>query len=158
LAGLTHPSSGEVLFPSDADSGDVPVHYLGHQDSVKAQETVSQQCEFWAKFFGESKEEVRSALEMVGLWKRRDVPGRGLSAGQRRRLSLSRLLISHRPIWLLDEPFAALDTEGQALLKAMVASHTEQGGAVIAAMHGAGFDGAQTLEITRQVEKSGASV
>lgn len=151
LAGLTRPDAGSIAFYDDRRrshfSSFYPVHFLGHQDGIKAQESVEDQMRFWTSFFGEDKEKVQPALERVGLWKRRDVPGRGLSAGQRRRLSLARLLITYRPVWLLDEPFAALDTKGQVLAKELIDEHTSRGGAVIAAMHGAGFSNARIVDI-----------
>ena len=149
LAGLTRAETGTIKYQYAANDVFLkyPVHFLGHQDGTKAQESVEDQMLFWAKFFQSSKAEIRPALERVGLWKRRDVPGRGLSAGQRRRLSLARLIITHRPVWLLDEPLAALDTKGQQIVRELIESHTKQGGAVIAAMHGLGFDNAKTVEV-----------
>lgn len=151
LAGLTRPDGGSVDYIADGSGLQkgtyYPVHFLGHQDGIKAQESVEDQLQFWAKFYNSDKSKIQSALERVGLWKRRDVPGRGLSAGQRRRLSLARLLIAHRPVWLLDEPFAALDTKGQALVKGLISEHTSQGGVVIAAMHGVGLSDARIIDI-----------
>ncbi|MFC7292205.1 heme ABC exporter ATP-binding protein CcmA [Hirschia litorea] len=151
LAGLTRPDAGSIAYHADGSgshsSSFYPVHFLGHQDGIKAQESVEDQMKFWASFFGEGKGKIQPALERVGLWKRRDVPGRGLSAGQRRRLSLARLLITYRPVWLLDEPFAALDTKGQELVKELIANHNDEGGVVIAAMHGAAIPNARALEI-----------
>ena len=74
-------------------------------------------------------------LAQVGLARQADLPCRYLSAGQKRRLALARLLVSNRPLWLLDEPFAALDTSGQALVAQLMALHCGQGGIVIAATH-----------------------
>src|SRR5882757_8536267 len=75
------------------------------------------------------------ALAQVGLARQADLPCRYLSAGQRRRLALARLLVSQRPLWLLDEPFAALDTSGQALMAHVMARHCGEGGIIIAATH-----------------------
>ncbi len=153
LAGLTRPDHGEVVM-LDGEGGDAPFHLLGHRDGVKPQETVEEQVRFWVRFYGEDFAVIRHVLEQVNLWKRRDVPGRGLSAGQRRRLALARLLIAYRPIWLLDEPFASLDKDGQALVKDLVKSHCDKGGTVIAAMHGEGFDNALTFEIVPPQKKN----
>lgn len=153
LAGLTRPLSGAVSFPgpsgaADADRDDPPRHYLGHADAIKPNETAGEQARFWARFFGHDDDAGSQALERIGLASRRDVPGRGLSAGQRRRLALARLLIDPRPIWLLDEPVAALDTEGRASVADLVAKHVADGGITVVAMHGEGFAGARTLDIS----------
>ena len=74
-------------------------------------------------------------LAQVGLARQADLPCRYLSAGQKRRLALARLLVSNRPLWLLDEPFAALDTAGQSLVAELMALHCGQGGIIIAATH-----------------------
>ena len=84
---------------------------------------------------------------MVGLANRADVPGRGLSAGQRRRLALTRLVMAPRAVWLLDEPLAALDADGQTMVRDLIKDHRKQGGLVIAAMHGEGFENAQILDM-----------
>jgi heme exporter protein A len=76
-------------------------------------------------------------------------PGRGLSAGQKRRLALTRLLIEPRPLWLLDEPTAALDNEGRDLVAQLVAEHRASGGMVIAAVHGDGFAGSRVLDLSK---------
>jgi heme exporter protein A len=148
LAGLTHPHAGTVRF---ADGEDVLRHYLGHSDAVKPTETAGEQARFWARYFGRKDPAAREALERVGLAKRMDVPGRGLSAGQKRRLALTRLLLDPRPIWLLDEPTAALDLEGRKLVGALVDEHRESGGTVVAAIHGDGFAGARSLDLPQLV-------
>ena len=152
LAGLTRPMAGEVRFlgrpaPASEDRDDPARHYLGHADAIKPNETAGEQARFWARFFGHSDDAGSQALERIGLANRRDVPGRGLSAGQRRRLALARLLIDPRPIWLLDEPVAALDAEGRARVEELVAKHAAEGGVSIVAMHGEGFAGARTLDV-----------
>ena len=124
-----------------------PLHCLGHMDGVKSQERAFDQAQFWARFMGADAKAAKEALKAVGLGRRLDVPGRGLSAGQRRRLALSRLLIAPRPIWLLDEPLAALDTDGQALVRSLVSEHCAKGGLVLTAMHGDGFENARTLDM-----------
>jgi heme exporter protein A len=151
LAGLTHPHAGTVRF---ADGEDVLRHYLGHSDAVKPTETAGEQARFWARYFGRKDPAAREALERVGLAKRMDVPGRGLSAGQKRRLALTRLLLDPRPIWLLDEPTAALDLEGRKLVGALVDEHRRSGGVVIAAIHGDGFAGARSLDLPQLARSS----
>jgi heme exporter protein A len=145
LAGLTRQHAGTIRYsgvPEDASR-----HYLGHLDAVKPSETALEQAQFWARYFGRDVETATSAMKRVGLSSRSAVPGRGLSAGQKRRLALTRLLIEPRPIWLLDEPTAALDTEGRNLVGKLVAEHRATGGMVIAAVHGDGFEGASVLDL-----------
>ncbi len=151
LAGLTRPYGGTVRFTgrASAEGEDVAVHYLGHSDAVKPAETTGEQAIFWARYFGRKDAVAREALERVGLSQRVEVPGRGLSAGQRRRLALSRLLIDPRPVWLLDEPTAALDVEGRRLVSALIDEHRATGGLVVAAIHGDGFAGARTLDLSQ---------
>jgi len=152
LAGLTRPHEGTLKYATARgrhDHDDVARHYLGHSDAVKPTETAGEQAIFWARYFGRKATVAWEALERVGLSSRVDVPGRGLSAGQKRRLALSRLLIDPRPVWLLDEPTAALDIEGRRLVSQLVDEHRETGGMVIAAIHGEGFSGARTLDLSR---------
>jgi heme exporter protein A len=145
LAGLTRAHAGAVKFIGTDD--DPPRHYLGHSDAVKPAETAREQAQFWARYFGREAKTADVALERVGLTSRLDVPGRGLSAGQRRRLALSRLLIDPRPVWLLDEPTAALDVDGRKLVATLVAEQVHGGGMVVAAIHGEGFAGSRTLDL-----------
>jgi len=146
LAGLTRAHAGAVKFNGPDD--DPPIHYLGHSDAVKPTETASEQARFWARYFGRDAKIADAALERVGLASRAGVPGRGLSAGQKRRLALSRLLIDPRPVWLLDEPTAALDVDGRKLVATLVANHVRDGGMAVAAIHGDGFAGSRTLDLT----------
>lgn len=145
MAGLTRPQAGAVRLGRAED--DLSLHYLGHTDAIKPNETAEEQARFWARFFGRSEAAAREALERLGLTSRARVPGRGLSAGQRRRLALTRLLIDPRPVWLLDEPVSALDTQGRACVEALVAEHCAGGGMVVAAMHGPGFAGSRSVDI-----------
>jgi heme exporter protein A len=146
LAGLTRQHAGTVKFTGAGE--DVAVHYLGHADAVKPAESALEQARFWASYFGRPREAAQAALDRVGLAQRFDVPGRGLSAGQKRRLALARLLIEPRPVWLLDEPTAALDVEGKKLVLDLVAEHRLTGGMAIAAIHGDGFQNSRTLDIS----------
>lgn len=150
LAGLTRPHAGEVRYSGagqDQNEG-AERHYLGHLDAVKPSETAAEQAAFWARYFGREPSLAKDAMKRVGLTGREQVPGRGLSAGQKRRLALVRLLIEPRPIWLLDEPTAALDIEGRGLVGQLVAEHRARGGMVIAAIHGEGFEGSRTLDVS----------
>jgi heme exporter protein A len=145
LAGLTRAHAGTVTFAGAGE--DPPRHYLGHSDAVKPGETAREQARFWARYFGRDGKAADAALERVSLASRAEVPGRGLSAGQKRRLALSRLLIDPRPIWLLDEPTAALDIDGRRLVATLVAEQVGAGGMVVAAIHGEGFSGSRTLDL-----------
>ena len=147
LAGLTRPHEGRVRYSGAGagDEGDAARHYLGHLDAVKPTETALEQARFWARYFGRPQD---AAIKRVGLANRKAVPGRGLSAGQKRRLALTRLLIEPRPVWLLDEPTAALDTEGRALVMQLVAEHRAGGGMVIAAVHGEGFADSRVMDLS----------
>jgi heme exporter protein A len=150
LAGLTRPHEGRVRYSGAGPEGDGEAsrHYLGHLDAVKPTETAVEQARFWARYFGRPQDVADAAIKRVGLANRKAVPGRGLSAGQKRRLALTRLLIEPRPVWLLDEPTAALDTEGRELVMRLVAEHRATGGMVIAAVHGEGFAGSRVLDLS----------
>lgn len=148
LAGLTQPAAGLVRI--EGAEGEAQRRYLGHLDAVKPTETALEQLAFWARFHGRPEGVAEDALATVGLASRADVPGRGLSAGQKRRLALGRLIVDPCPIWLLDEPVAALDVDGRALVERLIAGHAAEGGLVIAAMHGSGFADARTLDLTKQ--------
>ena len=111
-------------------------HWIGHTNGLKAHETPHSHLRHWAKVWG-SPRDVDSILNEIGMVRPANVPCRMLSAGQKRRTALARLALDDRPLWLLDEPFNALDTDGQALLADRIETHRASGGAVIAALHGA---------------------
>ncbi len=137
LCGLIKPVSGDVRIEGDAED-DVPprerMHLLGHLDAVKPGLSVIRNLRFARDALG-GEGDLEAALARVGLGALADLPGAVLSAGQKRRLALARLLAAPRPVWLLDEPTAALDAAGQALLAALVAEHRAKGGMVVAATH-----------------------
>ena len=139
LAGFLAPASGRVVIQQDGkDSDDAEaratrIGWLGHHDGLKPQLTVAEQLHFYAGLYGRKAD--ATVLERVALTRQAELPCRYLSAGQRRRLALARLLVSERPLWLLDEPFAALDTSGQALVAQLMARHCGAGGIIIAATH-----------------------
>ena len=139
IAGFLAPAAGRIVVKTDGRENDdaeergKSVGWLGHQDGLKPQLTVAEQLDFYACLYGHSAD--GSVLEQVGLARQADLPCRYLSAGQRRRLALARLLVSKRPLWLLDEPFAALDVSGQALMAHLMARHCGEGGIIIAATH-----------------------
>jgi heme exporter protein A len=110
-------------------------HYLGHLDALKPSLTVNENLAFWSRFLG-GGDGTQAALAAVGLAGISQLPAAYLSAGQRRRLSIARLIAIKRPLWLLDEPTAALDTAAQAQLAALMAEHLAGGGLILAAAHG----------------------
>lgn len=138
LAGLTRPEAGDV-------SRDAAHHWVGHREGLKPQETPRGHLKLWAQAWGSSVN-TDAALARLGLSRPADVAARYLSAGQRRRTALARLLLEERPVWLLDEPYTALDAEGRALVDALIAEHRARGGALVAAVHGeAGFTTSREL-------------
>lgn len=138
LSGLTRPEAGSI-------ARQAAHHWVGHREGLKPNETPRSHLALWAKAWG-TRPELDAILAEMGLARAADVPGRYLSAGQRRRTALARLKLDARPVWLLDEPYTALDADGRALLDRMIAAHRAGGGALIAAIHGeAGF--AATREV-----------
>jgi len=139
IAGFLAPAAGRLIVKDaqgesdDAEERGKSVGWLGHQDGLKPQLTVLEQLNFFAHLYGKTAD--GALLDQIGLARQADLPCRYLSAGQRRRLALARLLASARPLWLLDEPFAALDTSGQALVGQLMARHCGAGGIIIAATH-----------------------
>jgi heme exporter protein A len=140
IAGFLSPKAGRLLLVTDLGESDddeergKQVGWLGHQDGLKPQLTVREQLAFFAALHG-AKTDCDTALGDVGLARQKDFPCRYLSAGQKRRLGLARLMVSGRSLWLLDEPFAALDSEGQTMIAQTMARHCANGGMVIAATH-----------------------
>ena len=111
-------------------------HYLGHQDALKPSLSVGENLGFWAGFLGHQTADAGAALAAVGLDPLADLPAAYLSAGQRRRLSIARLLAVQRPIWLLDEPMSTLDAAAQERLAGLLRTHLADGGLILAATHG----------------------
>jgi heme exporter protein A len=140
IAGFIDPAAGHVHLHrngeavEDAEARGKHVAFLTHQDAVKLQLTAWENLRFFAELYA-ARDDLDAVLARVGLSRQRDLPGRDLSAGQKRRLSLARMLIAHRPVWLLDEPLAALDRAGKALAAALIAEHCAQGGIAMAATH-----------------------
>jgi heme exporter protein A len=149
IAGLVGIAAGRLSL--SGGKTDTPIaeqaHYLGHQDAMKASLTVAENLQFWTRFFG-SRSDFSPALELLDLAPLADLPGAYLSAGQRRRLSLARIVAVSRPVWLLDEPTAALDTPSQTRLSEIMRGHLAGGGIIIAAAHGAiGLERARELRL-----------
>ena len=130
-------------------------HYLGHADGVKSALTAGENLAFAAAMLGGdfSRAAQVAALAALGLAHVIDFPARLLSAGQKRRTALARLLVAKRPLWLLDEPMTALDVAAQAALATIMRGHLEGGGILVAAAHGPlGLDGAQELRLGAPTE------
>jgi heme exporter protein A len=158
VAGLLRVEAGRIELVGGDPDRTIPeqAHFLGHQDALKPSLSVAENLRFWMHYLGEGEaagqmtpsagETARSerdepkavvrALTAVGLDELADLPAGYLSAGQRRRLSIARLLAIKRPIWLLDEPTAALDTSAQAGLAELMRGHVSRGGLILAATHG----------------------
>ncbi len=137
VAGLLRPQEGRLeLAGSDPElSIAEQAHYLGHLDALKPSLSVAENLAFWAAFLGGGEVKGAAALAAVGLGSLARLPATYLSAGQRRRLSLARLIAVERPIWLLDEPTSALDASGQAMLAGIMQAHLAGGGLILAATH-----------------------
>ena len=141
IAGLLAQAGGSI----DLEGGEGELtlaeqaHYLGHRDAMKPALSVLENLSFWRSFFGgdvfDPQENLSDSLTKVGLDHAAHLPAAYLSAGQRRRLSIARLLAIRRPIWLLDEPTSALDAAGQTLFANLTRDHLARGGLVLAATH-----------------------
>jgi heme exporter protein A len=148
VAGLLRIAGGKLAITGADPEKTIPeqAHYLGHQDALKASLSVAENLEFWTRYLGGIG--PPAALAAVGLAALADLPAAYLSAGQRRRLSIARLLAVRRPIWLLDEPTTALDREAQDILAGLMRQHLTGGGLIVAAAHGPiGLDGAKELRL-----------
>ncbi|MCW5682462.1 MAG: heme ABC exporter ATP-binding protein CcmA [Xanthobacteraceae bacterium] len=146
VAGLL-PLDGGTLTLEGGELQD-HIHYLGHAGAVREALTVSENLEFWRDLYGGGgKLTPETALHRLHLLPLQDLPARNLSAGQKRRLAIARLLTIRRPLWLLDEPDAALDTEGRAVLTGIITEHRAGGGMAMIASHGT-LDVAPSREIS----------
>jgi heme exporter protein A len=137
LAGLLRPEAGRVSLAGDPEA--VPaeaMNFVGHRDGLKAALTAAENLAFAQAVLGLAGLGPRAALEGLGIGALADIPVAYLSAGQRRRVGLGRLLVSARPIWLLDEPAAALDAASQETLGGLMATHLASGGLIVATTHG----------------------
>lgn len=135
LAGLLRPLEGTIALEGHDEENGPALHYCGHRNAVRARLGVLETLNFWRALNGAGTMEPEAALERVGLGRAALLDAAYLSAGQQRRLALARLLVSPRPLWLLDEPTAALDSEGHALVAALVIEHLAAGGLAIIATH-----------------------
>jgi heme exporter protein A len=137
IAGLLVLAGGSIELEGGETELTLPeqTHYLGHRDALKPGLSVEENLTFWRDFLGGGIQDVRRSLVRVGLDHAIHLPAAYLSAGQRRRLSVARLLAVHRPVWLLDEPTNALDSAGQSIFAGLMREHLAGGGLIIAATH-----------------------
>jgi heme exporter protein A len=156
VAGLVRIAQGRL----DLAGGDTELtigeqaHYLGHQDALKPALSVAENLRFWTDFLGGTAD-VSAALAVVGLDALADLPAAYLSAGQRHRLAIARLVAVERPIWLLDEPTSALDASAQERLAELMRKHLAGGGLLLAATHGPlGLPRAKELRLDAQSSPS----
>jgi heme exporter protein A len=133
LAGFLKPRAGAITF-DDISEPAPALHFLGHANALKPMASVQSHLHYWSGVLRGAFEED-DVLSRVGLKGLSDRPARTLSQGQARRLALSRLLIAPRPVWLLDEPAAALDESGRMLMRDLIDAHRSNGGVIIAAVH-----------------------
>ncbi|RWK71762.1 heme ABC exporter ATP-binding protein CcmA, partial [Mesorhizobium sp.] len=149
VAGLLPVAAGRLLieggaedFPSVASA----CHYLGHQNAMKMALSVAENLRFWRDFSGADFLSAEQALAMVGLDGIGHLPFGYLSTGQRRRAAIAKLLVSRRPLWLLDEPTAGLDKASEERFGGLMREHLDEGGIIMAATHlPLGLEGAQGL-------------
>jgi len=137
IAGLLVPAGGSVALEGGETELTLPEqsHYLGHRDALKPALSVHENLVFWRDFLGGAIGDLGQCLAAVGLAHATHLPAAYLSAGQRRRLSIARLLVVRRPVWLLDEPTSALDAAGQDLFVGVMRDHLAGGGIIVAATH-----------------------
>jgi heme exporter protein A len=137
VAGIVRPAGGQMRIEGGDPDGNpaAEIGYLGHRPAIKGRLTVAENLAFWAAVNGGTQEGIEPALETVGLAPIAGLDAGLLSAGQTRRLALARLLVAERPVWLLDEPTAALDAQGETLVAALIDAHLERGGVVLVATH-----------------------
>jgi heme exporter protein A len=141
IAGLLGVLAGRLrLFDKDGavlndEARDESLHFVGHQDAIRPQLRVTETLQFHAALLGAPKKSVDAAIGTWALEPLADISGGLLSAGQRRRVSLARLSLQRRPLWLLDEPLVALDTASRARLNDVCSKHLALGGMIVAATH-----------------------
>ena len=142
MAGLSPPVAGRFEWDGQAVAQDPEAHhrrlcYVGHLDPVKAALTAGENLSFWARLGGaaDGRRAAQSALDTFGVGHLADLPARYLSAGQRRRVNLARLLVSPATLWLLDEPTTALDSAAKGNLADAIQRHRKSGGMVAMSAH-----------------------
>lgn len=137
VAGLLAPEGGTIEFDGAeaAEARASGLHIVGHQDGLKPGRTAREELEFWNRWLGAAPESARRAIDVLQLATLLDLEVRRLSAGQRRRLAMARLVAAPRPLWLLDEPLSPLDAHWRARFGELMAEHLAGGGLILAAVH-----------------------
>ncbi|AYG60852.1 heme ABC exporter ATP-binding protein CcmA [Rhizobium jaguaris] len=157
VAGLLRQEKGRVVFTDSKGESDHPAgeasHYLGHRNAMKSELTVVENLAFWKTFLGDMAGglglDVDETAEAVGLAGITHLPFGYLSAGQQRRIAFAKLLVAYRPIWILDEPTAALDAGAERLFVDLITAHQKNGGIVLAATHQPlGLENVQEMRMT----------
>jgi heme exporter protein A len=149
IAGLVRIEAGEIGFgeAEPAQARAEGLHFQGHLDGLKPARTAREELAFWSRWNGAGEAEARSAAEALGLEPLLELEIRRLSAGQRRRLALARLLAAPRPLWLLDEPLSPLDAAWRARFSEIMRAHLAGGGLILAAVHDPLPVAGKTLEL-----------
>jgi len=137
VAGLVRLEAGEIGFGGvdPADARGEGLHLVGHADGLKAARTAREELTFWSRWAGGAQAAIQEAAEALDLVPLLDLEVRRLSAGQRRRLALARMLAAPRPLWLLDEPLSPLDARWREGFGALMKRHLDGGGLILAAVH-----------------------
>ncbi|MEG3619318.1 heme ABC exporter ATP-binding protein CcmA [Magnetovibrio sp. PR-2] len=159
MAGLLRPAGGNMLWANegaepeealdDIDEHGGRLHYVGHHDAVKPVLTAAENIEFWAHVRGGGEDTVMDALDVFDIKHLYDVPGRFMSAGQKRRVNLARIIAAPAPLWLLDEPTTALDKATIKRLEDAVQRHRDGGGMVVLSTHAdVNTPGSTTLDVS----------
>ena len=163
LAGFIQPKSGAILLDGHSEDARISdaCHYVGHLNAIKTSQTVAENLSFYAGFLddtlsqAEISDRVEDALARFALDRLASVPSGYLSAGQKRRLALARVLCAARPIWLLDEPTTSLDQESTTQLASVINAHVASGGVAIAATHlDLGLEPARTLQLDQKARSA----
>ena len=155
IAGLLASETGQVTV--SVDGAAIPraaeaCHYLGHRNAMKREMTVEENLAFWKRFMGDFAGGAgvgpADAAAQLGLAELLHLPFGYLSAGQQRRMAMAKLLCAGRPVWLLDEPTAAVDAQSEELFAGLMRGHLARGGIIVAATHqDLGIEGAKKLEM-----------
>lgn len=153
MAGLLKPYDGQLLWNGedaldDIDEHGARLHYVGHHDAVKPVLSANENIRFWAELRGADAGGIESALNVFDIKHLYDVPGRFLSAGQKRRVNLARIIAAPAPLWLLDEPTTALDKATIKRMEQAIGAHRDQGGQVVLSTHAdVNMPGAKILDV-----------